>query len=229
VIRRLRDLDVPLEQVRRVLEARDPQLTREVLARHALTMQARLAETERIVADLQVAVTQAPAAHTPVHVRDEPAVQTVRITGTVEEDAWADWLGRAFDRLADVLAGAGVTPAGAAAGLYEPEIADDGAQPVEALLPVPGAFALPAGERDVGFGEVPAARVAVLVHTGSYDDIGDTYRSLGAWVARHAQPSGERIREWYVVGPSETADAHAWRTEIAWPITSPTNPTGANR
>ncbi len=231
VIRRLRDLDLPLEQVREVLHARDPELTRRVLARHAVAMQARLAETERIVAELQVAVTLAPTTHTPVHVREEPAVQTVRITGTVEEDAWADWLGWAFGRLTAVVARSGVTPTGTAGALYEPEIPDDGAQPVEALLPVPGPFALPVGEGEVAFGEVPAVRVAVLVHAGSYDDIGDTYRALGAWVARHAEPTGERIREWYVVGPSDTADDTAWRTEIAWPITAGpvTEPTGANR
>jgi DNA-binding transcriptional MerR regulator len=229
VIRRLRDLDVPLEQVRRVLEARDPRLTREVLARHALTMQARLAETERIVAELQSGT--AAQTHTPVHERDEPALETVRVRGLVEEAVWADWLGWAFGRIGAVLATAGVAPAGTAAGLYAPEIAEDGPQPVEALVPVPAPFALPTGELDVGFGEVPAARVAVLVHAGSYDDIGDTYRALGAWVARHAEPTGERIREWYVVGPSDTDDPSAWRTEIAWPIaagtTDPTTETGA--
>jgi DNA-binding transcriptional MerR regulator/effector-binding domain-containing protein len=230
IIRRLRDLDVPLEHVREVLHARDPELTRQVLARHAVTMQARLAETERIVAELQSGL--AAQTHTPVHVREEPAVETVRVSGAVDEAEWADWLGWAFGRLTAVLAGAGIAPVGSAAGLYVPEILDDGPQPLEALLPVAGAFALPAGEADVGFGEVPAARVAVLVHAGAYDDIGDTYRALGAWVARHAEPTGERIREWYVVGPSETADAAAWRTEIAWPIAAgsePITPTGANR
>jgi DNA-binding transcriptional MerR regulator/effector-binding domain-containing protein len=225
VIRRLRDLDLPLEQVREVLHARDPELTRRVLARHAVAMQARLAETERIVAELQSGV--APTTHTPVHVRDEPAVHTVRIAGTVADDAWAAWLTWAFGRLARVLADAGVAPAGSAVGLYVPEIADDGPQPVEAALPVPAPFAVPAGEAEVGFGEVPAARAAVLVHAGSYDDIGDTYRALGAWVARHAEPTGQRIREWYVVGPDEAADPTAWRTEIAWPITAGPEPTGA--
>jgi DNA-binding transcriptional MerR regulator/effector-binding domain-containing protein len=219
VIRRLRDLDLPLEQVREVLHARDPELTRQVLARHAVAMQARLAETERIVAELLSG--PAPATHTPVHVRDEPAVHTVRIAGTVTGDAWTDWLAWAFGRLAGVLADAGVAPAGSAAGLYVPEIADDGPQSVEAALPVATPFALPTGEAEVGIGEVPAARAAVLVHAGSYDDIGETYRALGAWVARHAEPTGERIREWYVVGPDATADPTAWRTEIAWPIAAP--------
>jgi DNA-binding transcriptional MerR regulator/effector-binding domain-containing protein len=217
VIRRLRDLDLPLEQVGEVLRARDPDRTREVLARHAVAMQARLAETERIVAELQSGL--APTTHTPVHVRAEAAVDTVRLRGTVAEDEWSDWLGWAFARLERVLAGAGRAPTGPAGGLYDPEIVDDGPQAVEALIPVAGPFPLPAGEPDIGLGEVPAARVAVLVHAGSYDDIGDTYRALGAWVARHAEPTGQRIRERYVVGPTDSPDPAAWRTEIAWPIT----------
>ena len=67
-------------------------------------------------------------------------------------------------------------------------------------------------------GEVPAARVAVLVHAGDYDSIGDTYRTLGAWVARNASHAGERVREWYVVGPADVASPEAYRTELAWPI-----------
>jgi len=65
----------------------------------------------------------------------------------------------------------------------------------------------------------------VLVHAGAYDSLGDTYRTLGAWVARHADHAGDRTREWYVVSAADTADTAAWRTEVAWPIIQPT--TGA--
>jgi len=58
----------------------------------------------------------------------------------------------------------------------------------------------------------------VLVHAGDYASMADTYRTLGPWVARHAAPSGERIREWYRVAPWDTEDVEALRTEIAWPI-----------
>ena len=78
-------------------------------------------------------------------------------------------------------------------------------------------------------GEVPAARVAVLVHTGDYDTIGDTYRTLGAWVARHAEHAGERVREWYVIGPLDADDPSEYRTEISWPITTTSlRPAGAS-
>jgi DNA-binding transcriptional MerR regulator len=59
IITRLRALDLPLEKVREVLQARDPDLTRRILAEHHISMQERLAVTERIVAELQSGV--APA------------------------------------------------------------------------------------------------------------------------------------------------------------------------
>ena len=62
----------------------------------------------------------------------------------------------------------------------------------------------------------------MLVHTGDYETILDTYRALGAWVARHATHLGHPVRERYLVGASDVDDPTAYRTEIAWPIAPPT-------
>lgn len=223
VIVRLRSLDLPLEQVRRVLAARDPALTRRVLDEHRLTMQARLDTTERIVAELQHAVTV--PAHTPVHWRDDPARHTVRIRGRVRGEQFGPWLGWAFGRLGEVLERAGVPPAGPCGGLYAAELIDEEPELVEAFIPIAAPFTVPAGEHEVAIGEVPAARVANLVHLGGYDSIGDTYLALGAWVARHAEHAAAPVREWYLVGPTEAADPAAYRTEISWPIRPGSTPT----
>jgi hypothetical protein len=37
-------------------------------------------------------------------------------------------------------------------------------------------------------------------------------------VTRHALAVEGPLREYYLVGPHDTADASAWRTEIGWPI-----------
>ena len=76
-------LDLPLDRVREVIQARDPDLTRQILAEHEIRMQARLEETARIVAELQSGV--APVTHTPVHVRYEDPVDTVSVSGNVTE------------------------------------------------------------------------------------------------------------------------------------------------
>jgi DNA-binding transcriptional MerR regulator len=227
IVQRLRALDLPLEQVREVITERDPDATRRILSGHQQTMQARLDETERIVAELQSTV--APTTHTPVHVRVEEAVDTVRVRGDVAGDEFAEWLARSYDELDRFLDRHGVAAAGPHGGLYAAELVDDGPEPAEAFVPIGAPLAVPAGEHHVSLGEVPRARVAVLVHVGDYGTIGDTYRSLGAWVARHAQHAGERVREWYVIGPSDATDPIEYRTEISWPITSATQPEGAPR
>jgi DNA-binding transcriptional MerR regulator len=219
IVRRLRALDLPLDKVRQVLQGRDPDLTRLVLASHQVAMQARLEETERIVAELQSGV--APVTHTPVHVRYEDPVDTVRIAGLVAEADFGTWVGNALERLANLLVLAEITPAGVAGTLYAPEIVDDDGEHVEAFIPVPAAFGIPDTARDIAIGEVPGAWVAVLVHAGDYASMGDTYRTLGAWVSRHAEHAGERIREWYVVGPGDVATPDGYRTEISWPIKPP--------
>ena len=217
IVRRLRGLDLPLDQVRKVIHARDPEFTRQVLASHQVAMQARLAETERIVAELQSGV--APVTHTPIHVRDEPAAHILSVRGHVKEADFGDWVGGALDQIFRVAQRAEVPLAGAPGTLYDPEIADDDGEAVEAFVPIASPIAIPRSDRDVVLAEVPAARTAVLVHSGDYATMAETYRTLGAWVARHAAPSGQRIREWYRVSAWDTEDVAALRTEIAWPIT----------
>jgi DNA-binding transcriptional MerR regulator len=222
VISRLRALDLPLREVREVLRARDPDRTRSILAQHRSTMESRLAETERIVAELHSGL--APTTHTPVHVRFEEAAHTLRVTGSLSGSELWPWLESAFARMEAFLASSGVAAAGPFGALYEPELTEDDIEHAEAILPVADPLALMLPTADMAVGELPATWAAVLVHTGSFESIGDTYRSLGAWVARHAVPSGGRIRERYTVGPSDAADPDAYRTEISWPIATPPGP-----
>jgi hypothetical protein len=50
----------------------------------------------------------------------------------------------------------------------------------------------------------------------SYDD--DVYGALATHVARHERAADGPLRELYLVGPPDTSDESAWRTEIGWPI-----------
>jgi DNA-binding transcriptional MerR regulator len=224
VIRRLRALDLPLDQVREVVEAHDPEVTRRILARHEAAMRQRLDEVARIVGELQRGVAQ-PSAHTPVHVRRTPALHTLACRGSVTEADFPTFLEEAYGRLTGLLDRLGVEPAGPSGALYPPEISDDGPEPVEAYVPIPGPVALPDDRGPVVVGEVPAARVAVLVHAGGYESIDATYRQLGAWVAVNARPAGLPVREVYVVSYGDTSDTEQFSTEIHWPIEPPINAT----
>ncbi len=222
VIVRLRQLDVPLDRVREVVRARDPEVTRRVLAAHAAAMRRRLDEVTRIVADLQAGVDH-PADHTPVHVRDVAGGPTLAVRGEADWSTFPAFLRAAHTELSAAAARAGVTRTGPFGGLYPPEVADDVAEPVETYLPlaapVPSsALAPPSTGGRVVAGEVPPARVAVLAHAGGYATLPETYRRLGAWVAHHAEPAPGPVREVYVIGAVDTDDPARYRTEVHWPI-----------
>jgi DNA-binding transcriptional MerR regulator len=225
VIRRLRGLDLPLERVREVVAARDPEVTRRVLAAHAAAMQARLDDVTRIVGELQQGVEQ-PGDHTPVHVRDDPGTHTLAVRGDVAEVGFAAFLGDAYAAIAALADRAGVATAGPLGALYAHVIEDETAPTsIEAFMPIGTPVPLPVDRGAVAVSEVPAARIAVLVHTGPYETLGDTYRRLGAWVAHHARPAPAPVREIYLVSYDQTEDVGRFRTEVQWPVHPEETPT----
>jgi len=221
IIRRLRQLDVPLEAIREVLDARDPAVTGKVLAEHGAVLEERLSATQRAIDELYVAL-DAPVLHTPVHRRQEPAHTVLTFTATVSEAEWIPFLDRARGLLAHAATTAGAVVDGAFGGCY-PTLLEDDAQEVVAFLPVAAAPLLSAPARSAGLqvGELPATEVAVIAHPGAYDTLEDSYRNLGAWVAANAQPADLPVRELYLVGVGDTHDPHDYRTEICWPIRTP--------
>jgi DNA-binding transcriptional MerR regulator len=224
IIRKLRQLDVPLEAIRELLEARDPTVTRKVLTEHGAVLEERLATTQRAIDDLYAAL-ETPALHTPVHRRHEPARTVLTLAGSVTESEWSSFLDRARRLLTDAANATGAVVDGVFGGCYPP-LLDDDSQDVLAFLPVASAPLLSIATRSTGvtIGQLPATDVAVIHHLGDYDDLEDTYRDLGSWVATHGEPTELPVRELYLVGPGDTDDPNEYRTEICWPIRTPSSP-----
>ncbi|MCH1868537.1 GyrI-like domain-containing protein [Nocardioides sp. CFH 31398] len=65
---------------------------------------------------------------------------------------------------------------------------------------------------------LPAVDLAVATHTGGHDDVDVTYGEVGRWLVRNALAVAGPVRETYLVGPVDTDDVSAWRTEIGWPV-----------
>lgn len=218
VLKRLRQLDLPLDDVARILQARDPDVTQAVLARHERTMRERLASVATIVAELQAHAGQ-PSTLTPVFTRVEPARHALAVSGRVTANEFDPFLAEAFRELDDAARAARAAVSGPGGALYPADLDVDGTDLV-AVLPVEAAVRPPGAGR-VELTELPLVGVAVLTHAGGYDTIDDTYRALGAWVADHADPLDLPVREWYLAGPGDVADPSAFRTEIAWPVRLP--------
>ena len=102
VIRRFRDLDMPLDQVRAVLKAPDVEArTKEIIA-HLNAMESKLAELQMSVSSLR-ALLEAPAVRPEVEFRSIPATRALAVRGTVTaQQAWAwgtDVFGEIYGRI----------------------------------------------------------------------------------------------------------------------------------
>jgi DNA-binding transcriptional MerR regulator len=225
IIRRLRLLDVPLDDIARILRAADAEVTAAVLGAHRTRMKLRLEETERIVADLQGLVERPDDLHRVlVHERwraAEPVVAVSTRTGRAELPAF---FARTYPLLVahvDREGGRVTGPPGAFYGSGDGIDLDDLAVtawlPVDAVLPADPA----AG---VGSRRLPAARLAVALHVGGFDDMSATYGAVGRWVAEHDRVVTGPLQETYLAGAPQVADRSAWRTEVGWPVAEHPDP-----
>lgn len=66
--------------------------------------------------------------------------------------------------------------------------------------------------------ELDDTQAAVVVHTGPYEDLGEAYAALGAWVKANGRETAGPCLECYVTGPGQTLDPVEYRTEVVWPV-----------
>ena len=165
LIKRLRDLDMPLPRIQQVLTAPDVGARDSAISEHLERMESTLVRTQETVAALRSLLTRAP----------EPAIEhrvvpTTPVAVAREVVAWddvEDWLASTLASLHRHVEATG--PAGA---IYEPRFFEDHVGEVTAFVPV-------AASSDV----LTAASFAVAVHRGAFDRLDETYGVLG--VVRH--------------------------------------------
>ena len=112
VIRRLRDLGMPLDSIRSVLIAPDLETRNREIAAHLGRMERQLAQTQASVAGLR-ALLAGPAVRPAVEYRKIPAVTALAVAQVVSAADLATWGSDALGALSDALAKAGVAPGGA--------------------------------------------------------------------------------------------------------------------
>jgi DNA-binding transcriptional MerR regulator len=213
VIRRLRDLEMPVPEVGQVLATTDPDARSALITAHLHRLEDELAHTQKAVASLR-RLLQPTTEEIEVELRDEPARDVAGICAAVDHQDVVVWYSDAMSELDAVLTAARQTPTGPPGGLYDNELFTEDHGDVVVYVP---ASAPPAVGRVQPF-SIPSAELAVTVHQGPHDDIDVTYGALGSYVTEHALAISGPVRETYLVGPRDTGAATAWRTEIGWPI-----------
>jgi DNA-binding transcriptional MerR regulator/effector-binding domain-containing protein len=213
VIRRLRDLGMPVREVAEVLATTDLDARSALITAHLHRLENDLAHTREAVASLR-RLLQPTTEEIEVELRDDPARDVAAICAAVDQRDVLVWYGDAMTELDAVLASAHQTPTGPSGGLYDNKLFTEDHGDVVVYLP---ATAPPTVGRVRPF-SIPRAELAVTVHHGSHDDCDVTYGALGSYVTEHALAISGPVRETYLVGPLDTDDSTAWRTEIGWPI-----------
>jgi DNA-binding transcriptional MerR regulator len=224
VIRRFRDLDMPLDDIGSVLRAPDQTTRSQLIAAHLTRLEETLTETQRAVVSLRELL-EHPSLSAVIEHRRIPAAQTAAITSTVEIGDLPAWYQGAMGEIQGTLSAQGLVASGPPGGIYANELFTEEHGDATLFFPVTDEI------RSVGrVGPiwVPGAELAVIVHKGSHDDVDRSYGALATYVSEHAIAVDGLIREYYLVGPPETDDESTWRTEIGWPIfeTRPHWPSG---
>jgi DNA-binding transcriptional MerR regulator/effector-binding domain-containing protein len=213
LIRRLRDLDMPLAEIRQVLAEPDGRAQEQVVARHLDRMEAELTRVRDVVVSLRRLLRTAP--RPPVTHRQAPETAALCVTARLARAEVADWCGQTYPQLYGTLAHLGIDPAGAAGATYAGEFFEHDEGEVVAFVPVlPDS--VPAG--DSRFAVRPRQRFAVAVHIGPFTDCDLTYGLLGRHVVEHDTALDAPIVETYLSGPDQTSDPNQFQTEICWPI-----------
>ena len=214
LIRRLRDLQMPVADVRAVLIASSPSERDTLIAAHIDHLETELAKTQVAVKSLRALLDGAPGQH-PVHRRAESSFPVLAIAeDTVDPANIETWWRDALHELRTAADDHGMQVTGPAGGLYDECLFQR--EPGEAIVFIPVST-----PRELGRIKplvVPAAEVAVTTHYGSPADGDLAYARLGSYIAEQELAVGWQLREYYHRDHSHTSDSTQWRTEIVWPI-----------
>ena len=213
-IRRFRDLEMPLEQLKGVLHAPDAAARNKLIIAHMEHMESALQQTQQTVASLRALLEQ-PHAPIAVEYRSVAATTAIAISEPVHRDALAAWWPEAFDELHQVLASSSAIRTGPDGALYPSEFFEDERGELIAFIPVADKATVSGRVR---LTQIPAAELAVTVHHGAIGELDQTYGALGTFVAEQEIGVLGPIRENYVVSSSDASPEPTHHTEVCWPV-----------
>ena len=215
VIRRLRDLGMPLDSIRAVLTAPDLAARNREITAHLERMERQLEQTQAAVSGLR-ALLGGPAPRPEILFRTIPAVTALAVAQVVTVADVMTWAGGVIAELSSALRVSGLVQAGPLGALFPGEFFEVERSEITVFTPVrplTGTPRLEAGR--VRLTEIAAIEAAVAVHDGPPADIDRTYGALGTAVAERAIGVDGPIREYYPDG-FDAVEPH--RTEICWPV-----------
>jgi DNA-binding transcriptional MerR regulator len=213
-IRRFRELEMPIEDIRAILNADRPAVGDAVILRHLDQMRTRLDQTQSTIASLH-SLLDGRNSEVPIEERTIHSSAVIAIREQVEWDATEEWLSEAFTDLRRVASDRNLTVTGADGAFYTEEFFETHDGEVIAFIPATGLTGRIGRVEPL---ELPPGRYAVTVHEGPFSTIERAYAALGTFVTERAIGGAGPIRESYIVTAADTSNPSDLRTEVCWPI-----------
>jgi DNA-binding transcriptional MerR regulator len=192
IIRRFRNLDMPLNEIRAVLAAPDLRTRNGLIAAHLSRLEGNLARTQSAVASLRDLLQQ-PTSSPRFEHRSINATAAAAITQVVDVKDALSWYQGALGELYATLAAQHMHSAGPAGGIFSNALFSDARGEATIFVPCGGAVR-PMGR--VMPLVVPPIELATIMYVGAHTDIDLAYGALATYVAQHAlavEGPGERV------------------------------------
>jgi effector-binding domain-containing protein len=215
IIRILRSVDIPLNEIVEVLDARESAEAGNILLVHRERMEDRLRTQERMLIYLESLIENkerimpyeivvAPASPlTVAGVRMHTALETIKVD-----------VGQGFSKIMQGIGEKRYVPAGPPMLVYHDVIDEENDGEVEVCIPVQASF--PSSD---GFQchKLEEDQVATTVHCGPYEELSSAYHSTLAWIEENTYQLAGSPREIYLndprmVGPDEL------QTKLEFPV-----------
>ena len=206
-VRTLRSVDMPLDEIRTILETDDPELVHKQLVVHRERLAERLTaliQRKEGIMPYDVQVTE----ETPQLVAATKIHTNLRRVGND--------IGTGFGFLMQALGLEGVAPSGPPLIVYHDVIDEETDGDIEICVPVGGAIS---GDANVYGRELEGGTMATTVHRGPYQEIAGAYHTLTGWISEHGHEIAGPPREIYLNDP-QTVAAEELLTRVEFPICS---------
>jgi DNA-binding transcriptional MerR regulator len=214
MIKRFRELQMPLNEIGQLLASSGGSARNTIIAAHLRRLEDDLGRTRSAVSELR-GLLGPPAGPVTISHRHIAPMLGATIGERIDAKHAVAWLSGALAELHSTLATQGRRAVAPAGGLFSDELFAKGRGAATIYIPCDGPIE--------GIGRVRSSRLAevdlaTIVHAGSHRNIDLAYGALATHVARYERAVDGPLRERYLVGPLDTSDESAWRTEIGWPI-----------
>jgi DNA-binding transcriptional MerR regulator len=221
-IRLLRLVDMPLEEIRAVLQASDPEMVRMHLTSHQQRITNRMARDQQSLLLLE-RVRDRPDAFLSfeVQIKEVPDQPILSLSVHAAYGTFGQAIRSSFSTLIASAKEIGVytpdQPPLIILHQYTPQESQEGGTDFEVCLPM---ARLVEGIRGIVSTLLPGGTVASVVHVGPYHELELIYPMLGAWIEIHGYVITGSPRNLILTNHALVTDPAGYHTEVQWPVTT---------